>query len=235
RQVEQASRRIANIKDDKRFCISNGWLTQLENSVAEPGICKLFSLSAIYRVKFLDLIRLYDIDVDEIEKFGLVANPNSTRLLSDAQNFALQPVRETLRSSLRTRPTSLLPGTIEFDRCTTPNQPCDSETAPIAYGYIGLDDRTMYPMIRPGSIVRIDTAQNKLERTAADNEYGRPIYFVELRDAYACGWCELHGCELFIVPHHSSPGRIRRFTYIKDAEIVGRVVGYDTGCIDQGK
>ncbi|HET9479607.1 MAG TPA: hypothetical protein VFO72_09695, partial [Pyrinomonadaceae bacterium] len=44
REVEQASRRIADAKKDKRFQISNGWLAQLENGVSEPSICKLFSL-----------------------------------------------------------------------------------------------------------------------------------------------------------------------------------------------
>jgi len=45
REVEQASRRIAEAKGDKRFQISNGWLAQLEKGVSEPSICKLFSLS----------------------------------------------------------------------------------------------------------------------------------------------------------------------------------------------
>jgi hypothetical protein len=65
------------------------------------------------------------------------------------------------------------------------------------------------------------------------NEYERPIYFIELRDAYACGWCELQGNQLLIIPHHSSPVAIRRLTYFKEAEIVGRVTGFDTPCVDQ--
>ena len=67
REVEQASRRIADAKRDKRYQISNGWLAQLENGVSEPSICKLFSLSVIYQVNLLDLLRLYDIDVDNKE------------------------------------------------------------------------------------------------------------------------------------------------------------------------
>ena len=52
REVEQASRRIAEAKGDKRFRISNGWLAQLENGMSEPSICKLFSLSVIYHANF---------------------------------------------------------------------------------------------------------------------------------------------------------------------------------------
>src|ERR1051325_8954311 len=180
RKVEQASRRIADVKGDKRFCISNGWLAQLENGVSEPSICKLFSLSVIYRASFLDLVRLYNVDVDHKEKYEPVAN-------------------------------------------------CTSD---VIYAHLGLADFTMHPMIRPGALLKIDTTQNKLAATAWRNEYERPIYFIELREAYACGWCELQGNQLLIIPHHSSPAGVRRFTYPTEAELVGRVVGYETGCVD---
>jgi transcriptional regulator with XRE-family HTH domain len=235
RQVEQASRRIAAAKGDKRFSISNGWLTQLEKGVSEPGICKIFSLSAIYQVRFFDLIRLYDVDINEIEKYQPVANPHSTQLLMEEIEDAddSQPVSEILRSSLCRRPTSLLPGTSESAGKTPFTQPRNRAAAPITYGYIGLNDVTMYPMIRPGSLVRIDTSQNELQSITKHNEFERPIYFVELRDAYACGWCELQDKELLIIPHHSSPAHIRRYRYNKDAEIVGRVISFDTPCVDE--
>jgi hypothetical protein len=90
----------------------------------------------------------------------------------------------------------------------------------------------MYPMIRPGAQLTIDTSQNKVVMNAWRYEYERPIYFIELRGAYACGWCELQGNQLLIIPHHSSPAKVRRFTHPREAEIVGRVVGYSTNCVD---
>ena len=195
REVEQASRRIADVKGDKRFCISNGWLAQLENGVSEPSICKLFSLSVIYRASFLDLVRLYNVDVDHKEKYEPAANPRLTQLHA--------------------------------------SQPAAEDCAPhIIYAHLGLADFTMHPMIRPGALLKIDTSQNKLSATAWRNEYERPIYFIELREAYACGWCELQGNQLLILPHHSSPATVRRFTYPREAEIVGRVVGYSTECVE---
>src|ERR1044071_2023721 len=83
REVEQASRRIADVKGDRRFCISNGWLAQLENGDSEPSIWKLFSLSIIYRADLLYLLRLYNVDVDDKEKYGNVADPYLTQLISD--------------------------------------------------------------------------------------------------------------------------------------------------------
>jgi hypothetical protein len=88
----------------------------------------------------------------------------------------------------------------------------------------------MYPMIRPGALLKVDTNQSKLTAGTWRNEYERPIFFIELRDAYACGWCELQGNHLLIIPHYSSPASVRRFTYPREAEIVGRVVGYSTQC-----
>jgi hypothetical protein len=91
----------------------------------------------------------------------------------------------------------------------------------------------MYPLIRPGSLLQIDQHQNRLQTASWHNEFERPIYFVELREGYACGWCELQGNHLLIIPHHSSPASVRRFTFPREAEIVGRVVSYYTRCVDQ--
>jgi len=37
-------------------------------------------------------------------------------------------------------------------------------------------------LIRPGSFVEIDAQQNKIQSGKWENEFRRPIYFVELRD-----------------------------------------------------
>lgn len=204
REVEQASRRIAVVKGDKRFCISNGWLAQLENGAFEPSIFKLFSLSVIYRANFLDLVRLYNVDVDEKEKYEPVADPYLTQLAT-----ALTPAIDPAQAGVN-----------------------GNHTPHIIYAHLGLADFTMYPMIRPNALLRIDTSQNKLSALAWHNEYERPIFFIRLRDAHACGWCELQGNQLLIIPHQSSPAGIRRFTYPIEAKIVGRVVGYSTNCVD---
>lgn len=49
--------------------------------------------------------------------------------------------------------------------------------------------------------------------------------FTELRDGYACGWCELKDGQLILVPHITSPQPIRRFAHLDEAEIIGRVTG----------
>lgn len=201
REVEKASRRIADAKGDTNYFVSNSWLAQLENGVSAPNIWTVFSLCAIYRVSIRDLLLVYNLDINETEKYAFIANPHLTLLHPNGHdNAAVGPSASDKRHTL--------------------------------YGQIGLSDFTMYPMIRPGSVVEIDTRQYKLQGNSWHNEFERPIYFIELRDEYACGWCEVQGNQLLIVPHHSSPASIRRFNYPRDAEIVGRVISYKTPCID---
>lgn len=223
RDVEQASRRIAEAKGDKRFQISNGWLAQLENGASEPSVSKLFSLSVIYHVPFTDLLRLYDVDIDNKEKYESVANPHLTQLLSHDTVADIHLECSTA--------TSLVSASITQHGNLLTLAP-DNGQQNIVYGYLGSTDLTMYPLIRPGSLLQIDNAQHKLQSASWHNEFDRPIYFVELRESYACGWCELQGNQLLIIPHHSSPASVRRFTYPREAEIVGRVIGYYTRCID---
>ena len=226
REVEHASRRIAEVKGDRRFCISNGWLAQLENGASEPSICKLFSLSVIYRVNFLDLVRLYNVDVDEKEKYERVADPCLTQLVAEKQNGG----RSVLVQSSEPVETTLIPEwKVNSESGPTANGNHDRH---IVYAHLGMNELTMNPMIRPGALLRIDTRQNKVVSGVWHNEYDRPIFFIELRGAYTCGWCELQGNQLLIIPHPASSAGVRRFTYPREAEIVGRVVGYDTGCVD---
>ena len=234
RDVELESRRIAEAKSDKRFYISNTRLAQLENDPrSEPSIWKLFSLSAIYRVRMTDLVQLYcTIDVEELDKYHLIAFPNKTQLLSEVPE--VYRTTKLLKNLVKDPDkTTLLPGRVPSgdDRPDLPIPDPDNQY--ISYGYIGLDDFTMYPLIWPGSYVELDTRQNKLRSVAWRTEYERPIYFVELRGSYSCGWCELQGKQLLLIPHISSHVSVRRFHYPKEAEIIGRVMKFSTPCVDQ--
>jgi hypothetical protein len=91
------------------------------------------------------------------------------------------------------------------------------------YGYIGLQDYTMYPLLRPGSFVQIDNQQNRMTPSEWRTEFDRPIYFVELRDGYACSWCELRGSQLTLIPHPLSPCATRQLLHPDEAEIIGQV------------
>jgi hypothetical protein len=92
------------------------------------------------------------------------------------------------------------------------------------YGYIGIEDRTLYPMLRPGSFVQIDSQQTKVETDGWHDEFERPIYFVELRDnLYVCCWCEVSDSQLVLLPSAQSGKQSTHVHYPGDADILGRV------------
>jgi hypothetical protein len=91
------------------------------------------------------------------------------------------------------------------------------------YGFIGMDDYTMYPLLRPGSFVQIDRQGNRVNAAKWHSEFDRPIYFVELRDSYACSWAELSGSRLTLIPHPLSGCSTRQFAHPDEAEVLGRV------------
>ena len=80
----------------------------------------------------------------------------------------------------------------------------------------------MYPLVRPGSFVLIDETLRYVQAGHWRTEYDRPIYFIELRTGYACGWCEINGNELTLTPHPLSGRPHRRFP-LMEAEVIGQV------------
>lgn len=223
RDVEQASRRIAEAKGDDQYSISNSWLTQLEHGVSTPNPFAIFSLCATYRVSFAELLRIYGVNIEETEEYQHIANPHRTDLVP------------------ATSAHGGCPGLVLIDNVSGPTTRLITEVpspagsnhhgvnSHILYGYIGLRDDTMNPLIRPGSVVEIDTRQTKVPSISpSPNEFEKPVFFVELRDGYAFGWCEMQGRRLVIRPHPLSRAQHREFEYPKEAEIVGRVVGYST-------
>jgi hypothetical protein len=99
--------------------------------------------------------------------------------------------------------------------------PCELASLPV--WVIGFEDRTMAPLIPPGSFVQIDAEQTRVKKSLArkspgHSQFRRPIYFVDIRDGYACGWCQIEDGQLTLVPHPDSPEKIRTFRHPAEAE-----------------
>src|SRR6201991_961866 len=80
RDVAEFSHRIAQAEDNSEFHISNAWLTQIENSDSVPSIFKLYSLSAIYRIKFTELLSLFGVELDHLHEHQLASPLDNTHL-----------------------------------------------------------------------------------------------------------------------------------------------------------
>jgi transcriptional regulator with XRE-family HTH domain len=226
REVEAHSRRLAEQKQNQDFFISRGWLNNIENGVYTPSIFKLYALGAIYHVHWSSIFSHFGLDLGEFGRDQALFSPRKTLLVSDAvdsEDTMVAPVGP--QEELPLDRTSLLSGLGEM-RGEIPSrliQHLDRRNG--VYGFVGMSDRTMYPIIRPGSIVQIDQNQQRILPLQWQNEHERPIYFIELRGQYLCSWCEMREGYLSAVPHPNSQCAVRRFSYPREAEIVGRVIG----------
>lgn len=219
RDVEEASRRIAEAKGDEKCRLSNGWLVQLEKCDSAPNLHHLFVLCATYGIDVFEFLRFYGINVEELPEYEAIANPQRTQLLSPTGSTLDFTAPRTTKLALDLA--AKLPLKFPFERA-------DGHST-IRYAQLGADEVTMAPLIKPGSIVVVDTAQKRVETGPWKDEFQRPIYLVELRDRLTCGWCERRANKLLIIAYRSSSFQEFR---PQDAEIVGRVVAHYTLCVE---
>jgi transcriptional regulator with XRE-family HTH domain len=227
REVEEFSRSIAEDRKNEEFYISNAWLTQLENKNSIPSIYKLYSLSVIYRARFADLLKVFGIDLNDTPRYQLALPLENTHLVSfedlEPDRAVPFPVRFDKGFNLET--TSLISRMVQVWGEVPVALLQKLDVRRCQYGYIGTDDYSMYPLLRPGSFVQIESHTTRVQNSEWRTEFDRPIYFVELRDGYACSWCEMRGSQLTLIPHPLSGCTIRQFAYPSEAEIIGQVTG----------
>jgi len=227
REVEEFSRSIAEDRKNEEFYISNAWLTQLENKNSVPSIYKLYSLSVIYRARFTDLLRVFGIDLNDTPRYQLALPLENTHMVSfeelEPDRAVTFPVRFDKSFNLET--TSLISRMVEVWGEVPVALLQKLDVRHCQYGYVGTDDYSMYPLLRPGSFVQIENHATRVQTSEWRTEFDRPIYFIELRDGYACSWCEMRGSQLTLIPHPLSGCTIRQFAYPSEAEIIGQVTG----------
>jgi hypothetical protein len=227
RDVQEMSKKIAASKQNHEFFLSHNWITDIEMDKFTPGMFKLYSLSAIYHRRFSEVASQFGLQIGDLSRDSASIGLPRTHLLgrveeAETENVSL-PVE--FKAGFRFEKTNLLARVVEkWDEVPVGLlQHLDLRKS--MYGYVGLEDFTLFPIIRPGSLVQIDASQRKISSEKWKTEYERPIYFTELRDGYVCSWCEVDRGQLLILPHPQAQLQVRRFDYPSQAEIVGRVTG----------
>ncbi len=225
REVEKLSQQIATERGSQEYRISDSWLAQVESGEFTPSIYKLYSLSRIYERDYDEILALFGIFFSEI-------NAGSSPLRLPRTHLVGPTLRET--GGMFSAPLELR-DKVALERTNLVNRMFESwGEVPVSLlrqlgsrdtlcGYIGLEDRMLYPLVRPGSFVQIDPHQRKIQTGRWQNEFERPIYFFELREGYACSWCQLDGSRLTLIPSPQSHEPVRQLHYPNDAEIIGRV------------
>jgi transcriptional regulator with XRE-family HTH domain len=228
RQVEKYSQQIAKAEGNAKFYISNAWLSQIEATGPVPSVQKLFSLSVIYRLNFVELLSLFGIILERIGLHQLEILLPKTHLarleVYNEDGTAIFPVR--FNEEFKVEKTTLLSRMVRSWGEVPISVIRHLDIRHSEYGYVGLQDHTMNPLVPPGSFVQIDTqVREVLRHSSWRTEFDRPIYFVKTPGGFACSWCELKRNQLTLMPHPLSRTHLRHFAYTREAEIIGRVTG----------
>ena len=225
RQVRELSRGIAAQRKNSEYYLAHSSLADFETGKQLPNIYKLYSLSVIYGRQYDKLATFFDVPVGEAEKDHKALVYPQTYLVGVASELgecAILSSRE-LREKLRPERTNLLSKILENWKDVPPALLQQMDWRDSLYGYIGMQDYTLDPIIRPGSFVQIDSRQRTVPPVNWHSDFDRPVFFFELRDRYVCSWCELHDGQLILVPTPQSHRHARHVRYPVDATIVGRV------------
>lgn len=220
RDVERASYELASQRGRPEFIVRLSRLADIENHEVTPSLHKIYALAAIYHLDPREICGWYDVPLDKhFADSSNLAAP-STHLAAPPSSMHLPLRFDPGFDPRRTEHLSRMVerwGELEGALFSGPQR--------YRYGYIGLEDRMMDPLLRPGSLVLVDPALRQVRNSGWNNEYERPLYFIDVRTGYRCGWCSLNGSSLNMQPHPLSPCRPEVLRLPQEADIVGQVVG----------
>jgi transcriptional regulator with XRE-family HTH domain len=220
REVEKASYALALKHGRPDFILHLSRLADIENRGVIPSLHKLYSLAAIYHLNPIEVASWYEVPLQQPLQGGLQFSAPRTNL-SDLPMPNLPAIPE--EKSQRPETTGLLREVPQSLKAFLPQE--SREYGKYRCVNIGLLDRRMAPILRPGSTVLINTHSRRVQESDWRSEYERPLYFVELRGGFRCGWFVKHKSRLMMQPHPLSHCLPEEWDTPQEAEIVGQVVG----------
>ena len=227
REVQDASVVIASEEGNESFYVSPARLTQIENEESVPSFYKLFSLCSIYGLDLNDVLRRYGVNANRTRSYRTRFLPDTTRTTSAEvygfEDKVLVPVR--IDPTFRWETTQLVNRVVAMWGEIPAAFLLNTNPRRYTYGFVGLGDRTMFPLLRPGSLVMIDPERRRVAHDRWKNEFDRPVYFVELRNGCRCAWCQVEGSRLILIPHPMSNVPVQSLSLTSEAEVLGQVVG----------
>ena len=223
REVEEASTEIGRRRGNDEFIVALSRLADIENKGTVPSIYRLYSLCAIYRLDLSEVLAWYGVSLSLIPADAQVIQHERTHLIGfrpeegNAQvPIALDPGLDLSRTVFLSRMIQQW-GTVPLALLT------NGDLRNYRYGMIGTEDWSMFPLIPPGSLVVIDDSKRRVAASGWTTEFERPIYFLEHREGYACGWCSMRDGHLIVQPHPASNCDAESYAYPNEIEVIGQV------------
>ena len=225
RDVEEASKRIARLNRSEEFVVGLSRLADIEHKGTIPSFYKCYSLCAIYRLKFAEVLKWYGADLARL------AADSAAVPLRRTHSFEIDDVDS---AEMTDTEGSAFPEdarkTVSLNRILQKWGEFPIELAGDArgknhrYGFIGTDDWSMYPLLAPGSFVQIDESKRRIANSGWTHEMERPVYFLEHREGYSCCWCLEWEGMIVLQPKMAPRGGPIVFRYPGEVEVIGQVV-----------
>jgi len=235
RDVEEASLRIAERHKNDEFIIGLSRLADIENKGTVPSLYRLYSLCTIYRLDLHEVMEWYGVDISQMPADAMSIEIERTHTVGfDTDGHGEVQLPLSLDPGLDWRRTTYLSRMIQRWGKLPLMLLNGLDLKNHRYGFIGTEDWTMYPLLQPGSFVLIDETRRKIVNTGWTNEFERPIYFLEHRKGFACGWCTLNDSQLILQPHPASMCNPEVYAYPDEVEVIGQVTGVAMR-LDQGR
>jgi len=226
RDVEEASLRISERHKNEEFIIALSRLSDIENKGTVPTIYRLYSLCAIYRLNPAEVLRWYGVDTSGLAADSAAIQLAQTHVVGmpgDGDVCVQMPI--ALDPGFDIRKTTYLSRMIQRWGRGSLSLLENLDLQNHRYAFIGADDWMMYPLIPPNSFVLIDESKRKIANSGWSSELDRPVYFLEHRQGYVCGWCALNDNQLVVQPHPASLCAPQVWIYPEQIEVVGQVTG----------
>jgi transcriptional regulator with XRE-family HTH domain len=226
RDVEEASLRIAKRQKNDEFVIALSRLADIENKGTVPTLYRLYTLCAIYRLDLLEVLEWYGVKVPELPSDAALVDVQRTHQVGfSASEFGEIQIPLSLDPGLDLGRTTYLSRLIQRWGRLPLMFLSGLDLKNHRYGFVGTEDWSMYPILAPGSLILIDETRRKVAASGWNNEYERPIYFLEHRDGFACGWCSVSNGQMIVQYHPASGEPPAVYSYPSEIDVIGQVTG----------
>jgi len=223
RDVAEASQKIARRRNSEEYAVALSRLADIENKGTLPTVFRLYTLCAIYRLDWKEVLRWYGVPLELLASDALhVALAETHEIHFAAESEAVVP--PALDREIDLNKTTFLSHMVRRWGKMPLSFLAGPEQRHLHYGVVGFADWSMYPLLHPGSLVLVDQNRRKIAADGWTTEFDRPIYFLEHRDGYRVGWCSRVAGRLLLQPH---PAAQQSPTFFDDSDIdvVGQITG----------
>jgi transcriptional regulator with XRE-family HTH domain len=226
RDVEEASQQIARDRGNQEFSVGLSRLADIENKGTVPSLYRLYSLCVIYALDFEAALTWFGINLNDLAIDAARLSIRETRLLQfTPADPVLKEVPIEVDADLDLSKTVYLNPHVRRWGKLALSVLGALNLRRHRYAFIGSDDWFMYPAVPPGSFVQIDESERRPAFDSPTQEHERPIYFLEHRTGYRCGWCTESNGFLVVQPHPESNLRLELYRFPGEVDVIGRVIG----------